>query len=104
MRVYVDNNITTPEYMIKSTIQYHNYKAKTALTLIPTTPPPRPSHPSITALHTGHLATFASSPPPASAPRLSVDLTAVKRQEPQERCPQGVIVAFVGGEKQMGQV
>ena len=33
-----------------------------------------------------------------------VDLTAVKRHWPQHICPQGVRVALVGGEKQMGHV
>ena len=31
-------------------------------------------------------------------------LTAVKRHSPQQICPQGVTVAFIGGEKQIGQV
>lgn len=31
-------------------------------------------------------------------------LTAVKRQEPQQTCPQGVSVALLGGKKQIGQV
>ena len=31
-----------------------------------------------------------------------VDLTAENRHSPQQTCPQGVMVAFVGGEKHMG--
>jgi hypothetical protein len=36
--------------------------------------------------------------------RFIVDLTAAKRQAPQQIWPQGVRVALVGGEKHMGQV
>lgn len=39
-----------------------------------------------------------------NAPRCRVDLTAVNRHAPQHTCPQGVRVAFVGGEKQIGHV
>jgi len=41
---------------------------------------------------------------PMLAPLCSVVLMAVKRQEPQQTCPQGVSVALVGGKKQIGQV
>jgi hypothetical protein len=36
-------------------------------------------------------------------PRWAIVLTAVKRHGPQQTCPHGVSVAFVGGKKQMGQ-
>lgn len=74
-----------------------------ARALIPMTPPPRPSHPLISARHTGHLATFGS-PVGIIAPLCIVVFTAVKRHAPQHMCPQGVSVAFVGGKKHMGQV
>jgi hypothetical protein len=47
-----------------------------------------------------NLATDASG---SIAPRWVMVLTAVKRHAPQQTCPQGVRVAFVGGKKQMGQ-
>ena len=39
----------------------------------------------------------------AAAARTLAALTAVKRHSPQHTCPHGVIVAFDGGEKQIGQ-
>ena len=44
------------------------------------------------------------SPPIIVAPLCIVALTAVNRHTPQQTCPHGVSVAFVGGEKQIGQV
>ena len=85
----------------------------------PITPPPRPSHPGISARHTGHLegmserdrwgvgvTDLASGALPIATTMFlrMVDLTAVKRHWPQHMCPHGVRVALVGGEKQMGHV
>lgn len=102
--------------------RYLVYSVMTTLGRNPITPPPLPSHPGIGARHTGHLTTTASAPkiPKQTrhrtnlamlgsrvnviAPLCSVVLTAVKRQAPQHICPQGVMVAFVGGLKQIGQV
>lgn len=79
------------------------YKLITCRTFIPITPPPFPSQPGITALHTGHLATF--SPIPTILTLLcNVVLTAVNRHAPQHTCPQGVSVALLGGKKHIGQV
>jgi hypothetical protein len=49
-----------------------------------------------------HLATACSAI--ISAVRCIVVFTAVNKQEPQQMWPQGVRVAFVGEEKQIGQV
>ncbi|KAG6854179.1 hypothetical protein C0991_009831 [Blastosporella zonata] len=49
-----------------------------------------------------HLGEFAS--PMVYIPRSTVDLTAMKRHDPQQMWPHGVNVALVGGKKQMGQV
>jgi len=45
-----------------------------------------------------------SGPTPNGPALLIVLLTAENKQAPQQMCPQGVRVAFVGGEKQTGQV
>jgi hypothetical protein len=99
-----------------------NHRLNTALIFNPTTPPPFPSHSGMLARHTGHLSKLGgqdepfindtrqthfgpeSSPsPPLHAPLAIPALTALKRHEPHAMCPQGVRVAFVGGQKQMGQ-
>jgi hypothetical protein len=97
------------------------YNAMTARGRNPITPPPLPSHPAISARHTGHLkperlstcisklkkmtnlATLPSSRPIEAALCIP-DLTAVKRHEPQQICPHRVSVALVGGKKQIGHV
>ena len=84
------------------------------------TPPPFPSHPGIVARKTGHLGTrefltrafdllwdlprnIAPSGAIIMFARCIVVLTAAKRQRPQQIWPQGVSVAWLGGEKQIGQ-
>ncbi len=49
-----------------------------------------------------HLACWAAGP--SSAARSMVLLTAENKHSAQQMCPQGVKVAKVGGEKQMGQL
>jgi hypothetical protein len=95
---------TSPKYKIYTKLQ--NYKVMICLTLIPTTPPPRPSQPGIAALQTGHRATFSPTPIiiPILTPLCNVVLTAVNKHDPQQTCPQGVNVALEGGKKHIGHV
>lgn len=98
-----------------------SYNRNMARGFSPITPPPLPSQPGMIARQTGHLEsnelktvklntysyTHRASPIPpciAIALRCIVDFRAANRQAPQHMCPQGVSVALVGGEKQIGQV
>ncbi len=51
-----------------------------------------------------YLATIRSPAGSVYAPRWIVVLTAVNKHSPQRTCPHGVIVAYDGGEKHIGQV
>ena len=95
----------------------------------PITPPPLPSQPGMGTLHTGHMASFLvpsgakpSRPyspacrclaalialnrhlPPTFPLRLVRIVLRIERENVHITCPQGVSVAFSGGEKQTGQV